>query len=141
MIIKLKIVAVVFFMIFQYEHLMLEDLLKRGHKEAKQKIGIGIKAFQVRLNQDFVPHCRCFYIIRKDGSVEDFSYRKCVGNILPLPSNLKANASGSKMKKQKDKQRRVDDQGHSEERHWGHVGSCNRGRDERKRGRGAKGRC
>eukprot|EP00250_Pteridium_aquilinum_P026606 c33287_g1_i1 orf=74-1144(+) len=77
----------------KYEHMMLEDLLKKGHQESCQKIGSGIKAFQVRINQEF--NSRCFYVIRKDGSMKDFSYRKCVDNILSLPKNLKPNISTS----------------------------------------------
>ncbi|KAH7278678.1 hypothetical protein KP509_38G052200 [Ceratopteris richardii] len=66
---------------------MLEDLLKKGHPDFQAKIGKGIKSFQVRVNKNF--DSRCFYIIRSDGSMEDFSYRKCVNKILPLPKNLK----------------------------------------------------
>ena len=115
--------------LFQYEHLMLEDLLKRGHKEAKRKIGVGIQAFQVRLNRDFEPHCRCFYIIRTDGSVEDFSYRKCVDNILPLPNNLKANVSGTRKhhkRKQSDRAGKGRQFGGGE-RGWDHGGGQRQG--------------
>lgn len=74
----------------KYEHLMLEDLINQGHQEPQKKIGAGIEAFQVRINPDF--YSRCYYIVRVDGSVDDFSYRKCVDNILPLPEDIKARA-------------------------------------------------
>eukprot|EP00250_Pteridium_aquilinum_P003201 c13519_g1_i1 orf=67-939(+) len=72
----------------KYEHLMLENLISQGHQEPQKKIGAGIEAFQVRMNPEF--YSRCYYIVRSDGSVEDFSYRKCVDNILPLPEEFKA---------------------------------------------------
>lgn len=81
----------------KYEHMMLEDLLKKGHQESKKKIGAGIEAFQVRVNPEF--DSRCYYIIRKDGSIEDFSYRKCVNNIIALPSNMKPNFSTANLKR------------------------------------------
>ena len=67
---------------------MLEDLIKQGHQDPENKIGVGIEAFQVRMNPIYAS--RCYYIIRKDGSADDFSYRKCVDNIFPLPEELKA---------------------------------------------------
>jgi hypothetical protein len=67
---------------------MLEDLINKGHKEAEKKIGAGIEAFQVRMNSLF--YSRCYYIIRKDGSITDFSYRKCVDNIAALPEEFRA---------------------------------------------------
>ncbi|KAG2278328.1 hypothetical protein Bca52824_060883 [Brassica carinata] len=51
-----------------------------GHSEPDAKIGGGIKAFQVR---DLT---RCG---KADDSADDFSYRKCVDHILPLPENMK----------------------------------------------------
>ncbi|WZZ85083.1 hypothetical protein YC2023_113662 [Brassica napus] len=32
---------------------------------------------------------RCFFLVREDDSADDFSYRKCVDHILPLPENMK----------------------------------------------------
>lgn len=82
----------------KYEHMMLEDLLKKGHPEWCEKVGTGIKAFQVRINPEF--RSRCYYVIRKDDSTKEFSYRKCVDNILSLPKLLKPhsnqNVKGSK---------------------------------------------
>ncbi|KAM7483317.1 hypothetical protein LguiB_007900 [Lonicera macranthoides] len=70
----------------KYEHLMLVDLLKKGHLEPEKKIGKGIHAFQVRYHPQF--KSRCFFLIREDESVDDFSFRKCVDHILPLPENM-----------------------------------------------------
>ncbi|MCO5577556.1 hypothetical protein L7F22_031387 [Adiantum nelumboides] len=72
----------------KYEHMMLEDLLKKGHPHFFEKAGTGIKAFQVRINKAF--DSRCFYVVTKDGSMNDFSYRKCVDSIISLPKNLKS---------------------------------------------------
>ncbi|KAJ6799325.1 protein DCL, chloroplastic-like [Iris pallida] len=71
----------------KYEHMVLFDLLKKGHAEANKKIGAGIQAFQVRFHPTF--KSRCFFIVRTDGTSEDFSFRKCVEHLLPLPENMK----------------------------------------------------
>ncbi|KAL0421905.1 UNVERIFIED_CONTAM: protein EMBRYO defective [Sesamum latifolium] len=70
----------------KYEHIVLLELLKKGHLEAERKIGKGVKAFQVRFHPQF--KSRCFFLIREDESVDDFSFRKCVDHILPLPENM-----------------------------------------------------
>ncbi|KAG6486217.1 protein EMBRYO DEFECTIVE 514-like [Zingiber officinale] len=75
----------------QYEHLVLLDLLKKGHPESTIKIGEGIKAFQVRDHP--IWNTRCFFLIRVNGSSDAFSFRKCVDKILPLPSHLKVDSS------------------------------------------------
>ncbi|MCO5562771.1 hypothetical protein L7F22_016403 [Adiantum nelumboides] len=72
----------------KYEHMMLEDLLKKGHLHFFEKAGTGITAFQVRINKAF--DSRCFYVVTKDGSMNDFSYRKCGDSIISLPKNLKS---------------------------------------------------
>lgn len=78
----------------QYEYLVLLDLLKKGHAEPDKKIGGGVKAFQVRTHPLY--KSRCFFLIREDEVVDDFSFRKCVDQILPLPENMKANADANK---------------------------------------------
>ncbi|CAN6717777.1 unnamed protein product [Malus baccata var. baccata] len=78
----------------KYEHLVLLDLLKKGHAEPDKKIGGGVKAFQVRIHPLY--KSRCFFLIREDEVVDDFSFRKCVDQILPLPENMKANADANK---------------------------------------------
>ncbi|KAK6153416.1 hypothetical protein DH2020_013055 [Rehmannia glutinosa] len=70
----------------KYEHIMLLELLKKGHLEADRKIGKGVKTFQVRFHPQF--KSRCFFLTREDESVDDFSFRKCVDHILPLPENM-----------------------------------------------------
>ncbi|KAL3528386.1 hypothetical protein ACH5RR_007708 [Cinchona calisaya] len=70
----------------KYEHVMLLELLKKGHLEPDKKIGNGIRAFQVRYHPKF--KSRCFFLTREDDSVDDFSFRKCVDHILPLPENM-----------------------------------------------------
>ncbi|KAK9049457.1 hypothetical protein SSX86_001706 [Deinandra increscens subsp. villosa] len=70
----------------KYEHAMLLDLLKKGHLEAEKKVGAGVDAFQVRYHPQY--KSRCFFLVRIDGSADDFSFRKCVDHILPLPENM-----------------------------------------------------
>jgi uncharacterized membrane protein YgcG len=77
----------IFLSTFQYEQMVLEDLLKKGHAEPAKKIGSGIEAFEIRNHP--VWQSRCFFVRRVDGSADDFSFRKCVDNILPLPEDMK----------------------------------------------------
>ncbi|KAK7330355.1 hypothetical protein VNO77_24547 [Canavalia gladiata] len=70
----------------EYEHKMLLELLKNGHSEPDNKIGGGIHAFQVRKHPMW--KSRCFFLVREDESVDDFSFRKCVDHILPLPEGM-----------------------------------------------------
>ncbi|KAK8493210.1 hypothetical protein V6N13_021456 [Hibiscus sabdariffa] len=71
----------------KYEHMVMLELLKKGHEESDKKIGGGIKAFQIRIHP--VWKSKCFFAIREDDTVEDFSFRKCVDHILPLPDDMK----------------------------------------------------
>ncbi|RLN16482.1 hypothetical protein C2845_PM02G35190 [Panicum miliaceum] len=71
----------------KYEQMVLEDLLRKGHAEPAKKIGAGIEAFEIRNHP--VWQSRCFFVRRVDGSADDFSFRKCVDNILPLPEDMK----------------------------------------------------
>ncbi|XVF11918.1 hypothetical protein REPUB_Repub08aG0069400 [Reevesia pubescens] len=71
----------------KYEHMVLLDLLKKGHLEADKKIGGGVKAFQIR-NHPMWKN-KCFFVIRDNKTFEDFSFRKCVDHILPLPEEMK----------------------------------------------------
>ncbi|TKY55089.1 DNA-directed RNA polymerase V subunit 1 [Spatholobus suberectus] len=70
----------------KYEHMMLLELLKNGHTEPDEKIGGGIRVFQVRKHPMW--KSRCFFLIREDESVDDFSFRRCVDHILPLPEEM-----------------------------------------------------
>lgn len=77
---------------------MLLELLNKGHPEPEKKIGSGVKAFQIRFHPTF--KSKCFFLVKNDGSVDDFSFRKCVDHILPLPEDMQvkpvANGGGSK---------------------------------------------
>ncbi|GAX82585.1 hypothetical protein CEUSTIGMA_g10011.t1 [Chlamydomonas eustigma] len=59
----------------EYEAKALHDLLKNGHPHAAKKIGEGLAGFQVRRFNE--AGALAFYVVRKDGSSEDFSYLKC----------------------------------------------------------------
>ncbi|TKY73377.1 DCL protein [Spatholobus suberectus] len=78
----------------KYEHLMLLELLKNGHAEPNKKIGGGVRAFQVRKHPTF--KSRCFFLVREDDSVDDFSFRKCVDHILPLPEEMHLKSDANK---------------------------------------------
>ncbi|MFQ6632921.1 hypothetical protein Gotur_012275 [Gossypium turneri] len=71
----------------EYEHMVLLELLKKGHEEPDKKIGKGIKGFQVRIHP--VWKSKCFFVIKDDDTFDDFSFRKCVDHILPLPDEMK----------------------------------------------------
>ncbi|KAJ0105679.1 hypothetical protein Patl1_18762 [Pistacia atlantica] len=77
-----------------YEYMVLLELLKQGHAEADRKIGGGVQAIQVQYHPSW--KSRCFYLIREDESVEDFSFRKCVDQILPLPEDMKNKVDANK---------------------------------------------
>lgn len=55
----------------------LLELLKR-HDEFEIKVGVGIDNIIVKKAPKF--NNKCFFIIRKDGSITDFSYIYCVNN-------------------------------------------------------------
>ncbi|XP_020228234.1 protein EMBRYO DEFECTIVE 514 [Cajanus cajan] len=78
----------------KYEHTMLLELLKKGHAEGDDKIGGGIRVFQVRKHPMW--KSRCFFLIREDESVDDFSFRKCVDHIVPLPEEMQVKADANK---------------------------------------------
>ncbi|KAI4329622.1 hypothetical protein MLD38_027990 [Melastoma candidum] len=78
----------------KYEHEMLLDLIKKGHAEPDNKIGTGIKAFVIRYHP--IWKNKCFFFVREDKSSDDFSFRKCVNHILPLPEDMRAKADVNK---------------------------------------------
>lgn len=53
---------------------LLHDLIKR-HPRSGAKIGLGIAHFQVRTKKH---GAKCFHIVRTDGTVEEFSYKRCI---------------------------------------------------------------
>ncbi|XP_068635213.1 protein EMBRYO DEFECTIVE 514 [Aristolochia californica] len=71
----------------KYEYMVLVDLLSKGHTSPEEKIGGGISSFQIRYHPMW--KSRCFFLLREDGFVDDFSFRKCVDKILPLPEHMK----------------------------------------------------
>ncbi|KAI8543337.1 hypothetical protein RHMOL_Rhmol08G0209200 [Rhododendron molle] len=78
----------------KYEHTVLLELLKKGHLEPEKKIGEGILAFQVRYHPQW--KSRCFFLVRNDETADDFSFRKCVDHILPLPENMQIKSDVNK---------------------------------------------
>ena len=65
-----------------YERMVVEAMLKQGHESAEKKIGeSGIKSIQV--NWHLEHDSKCYYVVRNDGSISDFSYRKCVEGCFP----------------------------------------------------------
>ena len=91
--------SIVNFMCFvlsgQYEHVMLLELLKMGHPEPDKKIGAGIRSFQVQ--NHLVWKSKCFFLIRGDDSRDDFSFRKCVDHIIPLPEEMQLKSHANQM--------------------------------------------
>lgn len=67
----------------EYEYLALLELLQKGHPKSADKIGCGLKGFQVRSYPGADESSRAFYAVRKDGSAEDFSYLKCAAALFP----------------------------------------------------------
>ena len=56
----------------------MKEILKFHSKaEAKSK---DMESFEVGPHPDF-PKTRCFFVVKKDGSKEDFSVSKCIGNL------------------------------------------------------------
>ncbi|KAG8496716.1 hypothetical protein CXB51_007906 [Gossypium anomalum] len=78
----------------KYEHMVLLDLLKKGHLEPERKIGGGVKAFQIRNHPQW--KSKCFFVIRNDETMDDFSFRKCIDHILPLPEDLKGKSDSNR---------------------------------------------
>ena len=60
---------------------ILLALLDR-HPRAAEKIGSGVEKITFGEHKTFVG-TQCFFIHRKDGTVEDFSFRKCIQAIFP----------------------------------------------------------
>ena len=78
-----------------YERMVIEGMLRRGHEDAEIKIGeSGIKSIQVKWHSEH--DSKCYYVVRNDGKRSDFSYRKCVEGCFPEWD--KSNASKSEYK-------------------------------------------
>ncbi|KAK9915157.1 hypothetical protein WJX75_005388 [Coccomyxa subellipsoidea] len=65
----------------EYEFHMVLELLKTGHPEPEKKMGSGVMRIQVRNHE--TEESNCFYLIRTDGSVDDFSVFKCINRLFP----------------------------------------------------------
>lgn len=52
----------------------------RSHPKGREKFGPGVDAVIV---DQYICGTRCFFVVRSDGTVEDFSLRRCIG--LPIP--------------------------------------------------------
>jgi len=59
---------------------VLLDLLEKHHPKAQEKIAAGLAGVVVRMHPAHAT--RCFFVVRKDGTEEDFSFRKCLDNIV-----------------------------------------------------------
>ncbi|GHO58337.1 DCL family protein [Ktedonobacter robiniae] len=57
--------------------------LLHNHPKAEEKFGCGIQAFVVRQNPRFTTK-RFFYLVRLDGTEDDFSFKKCLYPPSPL---------------------------------------------------------
>ncbi|GMH33571.1 hypothetical protein BSKO_01405 [Bryopsis sp. KO-2023] len=62
------------------EQEMILDLLSLGHKDAREKIGAGVDHIFAGVHPDYDQ--KCFMIRRKDDTEIDFSYRKCIHNLV-----------------------------------------------------------
>ncbi|KAL2516997.1 DNA-directed RNA polymerase IV subunit 1 [Abeliophyllum distichum] len=65
------------------------------HPRSKEKIGIGAMEIKVGRHPKHV-ESRCFLLVRTDGTVEDFSYHKCIHHALELITPQKAKAYHSR---------------------------------------------
>ncbi|PHT81768.1 hypothetical protein T459_14783 [Capsicum annuum] len=74
---------------------MLLNLLKKGHPELERKIGIS-PSFPNPISSKIQE--LLFFVVRKDDSVDDFSFRKCVDQIQPLPTNMQTKHYASRGK-------------------------------------------
>ncbi|VFR01917.1 unnamed protein product [Cuscuta campestris] len=70
------------------------------HPQRDEKIGTGAREIKVGRHEKH--QSPCFIVVRSDGTVEDFSYRKCVHRALELIAPDKAKAYQSKWMKGKD---------------------------------------
>ncbi|KAK4490372.1 hypothetical protein RD792_001048 [Penstemon davidsonii] len=72
------------------ERIILERLLPY-HPECEKKIGCGVDYITIGYHPNFV-NSRCFFIVRKDGELVDFSYWKCMKGLIRKNYPLYANS-------------------------------------------------
>ncbi|KAM0835794.1 hypothetical protein ACQ4PT_062722 [Festuca glaucescens] len=69
------------------EKFIVEKVLAH-HPRSQDKIGCGLEAIMVNKHPGF-RRSRCLFVVRTNGELEDFSYRKCLRNFhrkgLPVP--------------------------------------------------------
>ncbi|PIN02248.1 hypothetical protein CDL12_25240 [Handroanthus impetiginosus] len=64
----------------EHERTILQRLLPY-HPEYEEKIGCGVDYLTIGYHPDF-ESSRCLFIVRKDGELVDFSYRKCIKGLI-----------------------------------------------------------
>jgi len=69
------------------EHRMVVLTALRRHPRGREKFGAGVAHVVV---DTYVGGTRCFFLIRADGSVEDFSLQKCFYSTPPHSARLAA---------------------------------------------------
>ncbi|XP_016567789.2 DNA-directed RNA polymerase IV subunit 1 isoform X1 [Capsicum annuum] len=62
------------------------------HPRRNEKIGTGAQEIKIGYHKEY-EDSRCFMLVRPDGTVEDFSYRKCMQHALELIAPQKAKTS------------------------------------------------
>ncbi|KAK9868901.1 hypothetical protein WJX84_010475 [Apatococcus fuscideae] len=123
----------------EYEHKMVFDLLERGHPAAAQKIGCGVAAFQILKHGN--SDSDCFFVIRNDGSREDFSIRKSVAGLFPLwGSSSESTRKTTQADRGRGRGRGRGARGSSSGGRGDRGGRGGGGRGFRARGRGRRGR-
>lgn len=70
------------------------------HPRRDEKIGVGVQEIKVGYHPKH-PTSTCFFVVRTDGTVEDFSYHKCVIGLLELIAPRKVKSYESKLQKMK----------------------------------------
>ncbi|GLT94630.1 hypothetical protein SLE2022_123590 [Rubroshorea leprosula] len=63
------------------DHSFVLDNVFAYHPEKARKMGAGIDYFMISKLINF-PESKCLYVVATDGLQEDFSYRKCLDNMI-----------------------------------------------------------
>lgn len=58
-------------------HFVFIRKLLKYHPQQAAKVGVGVQSIKVA-NPPQYPNTKCFWVVRTDGTSEDFSYRKCI---------------------------------------------------------------
>mmetsp|Transcript_4690 Transcript_4690/g.12302 ORF Transcript_4690/g.12302 Transcript_4690/m.12302 type:complete len:250 (-) Transcript_4690:16-765(-) len=65
----------------EYEHAIVEDLIRKGHEDPSRKFGCGIKRFFVKFNKEFENYCVA--LERTDGTFDDLGVSGCLRKLCP----------------------------------------------------------